>query len=102
MPNGSPYEHDKQDERLKLAVARVTETGLPLIYVNQVGGQDELVFDGALLRAQRRPAPRGASARRWRGGSLITAGSAARTSGWAAPPGEIAPAVEGLEASITR
>ena len=44
--NGSPYERDKVDVRLNLAVARVTETGLPLIYVNQVGGQDELVFDG--------------------------------------------------------
>lgn len=47
VPNGSPYERDKIDQRLQLAVARVTESGLPLIYVNQVGGQDELVFDGA-------------------------------------------------------
>ena len=46
IPNGSPFEHDKQDVRLNLAVARVTETGLPLVYGNQVGGQDELVFDG--------------------------------------------------------
>ena len=45
-PNGSPYERDKFDLRIQLAVQRVTETGLPLIYVNQVGGQDELVFDG--------------------------------------------------------
>jgi NAD+ synthase len=45
--NGSPYEKAKEDERLSLAVGRVTETGLPLVYVNQVGGQDELVFDGA-------------------------------------------------------
>ena len=44
--NGSPFDTDKQDVRLTHAVARVTETGLPLIYVNQVGGQDELVFDG--------------------------------------------------------
>ena len=34
------------DQRMNIAVARQTETGLPLIYVNQVGGQDELVFDG--------------------------------------------------------
>ena len=47
VPNGSPYWRDKADIRLNVAVARVTETGLPLIYVNQVGGQDELVFDGA-------------------------------------------------------
>ena len=45
--NGSPYEQDKWDLRLNLAVARATECRLPLIYVNQVGGQDELVFDGA-------------------------------------------------------
>jgi len=47
VPNGSPYHHNKEDIRINLAVARVTETGLPLIYVNQVGGQDELVFDGS-------------------------------------------------------
>lgn len=45
--NGSPFETGKTDERLNLAVARVTETGLPLIYVNQICGQDELVFDGS-------------------------------------------------------
>jgi NAD+ synthase len=47
VPNGSPYSRDKDDVRLNIAVARVTESDLPLIYVNQVGGQDELVFDGA-------------------------------------------------------
>ncbi len=47
VPNGSPYEWNKEDVRLNIAVARVTETDLPLAYLNQVGGQDELVFDGA-------------------------------------------------------
>jgi NAD+ synthase len=47
VPNGSPYWRDKSDVRLNVVIARVTEAGLPLIYVNQVGGQDELVFDGA-------------------------------------------------------
>lgn len=47
VPNGSPFEIDKANRRLELAVARVVESGLPLIYLNQVGGQDELVFDGA-------------------------------------------------------
>src|SRR5262244_3369910 len=47
VPNGSPYSRDKDDVRLNLAVARVTESGVPLVYVNQIGGQDELVFDGA-------------------------------------------------------
>src|ERR1700712_227121 len=46
VPNGSPYRRSLVDERLNVAVARVTETGLPMLYVNQVGGQDELVFDG--------------------------------------------------------
>ncbi|MEI6557342.1 MAG: NAD+ synthase [Rhodospirillaceae bacterium] len=44
--NGSPFETGKSGRRLELARARVGETGLPLLYVNQVGGQDELVFDG--------------------------------------------------------
>ena len=47
VPNGSPYARDKDDRALSIAVARVTESGLPLIYLNQLGGQDELVFDGA-------------------------------------------------------
>jgi len=47
VPNGSPYARDKNDLRLSVAVARVTESGLPLVYLNQVCGQDELVFDGA-------------------------------------------------------
>jgi NAD+ synthase len=47
VPNGSPYWRDKDDVRLNTAVARTTESSLPIIYINQVGGQDELVFDGA-------------------------------------------------------
>jgi NAD+ synthase len=47
VPNGSPYSREKDELRLNIAVARVTESGVPLIYVNQIGGQDELVFDGA-------------------------------------------------------
>ncbi|MHC1943343.1 NAD+ synthase [Bradyrhizobium sp. UFLA06-06] len=47
VPNGSPYARDKADLRLSIVVARVTESGLPLVYLNEVGGQDELIFDGA-------------------------------------------------------
>ena len=47
VPNGSPYWIDKQEVRYGVAETRVAETRLPLAYVNQVGGQDELVFDGA-------------------------------------------------------
>ncbi|MFM9942978.1 MAG: NAD+ synthase [Hyphomicrobiaceae bacterium] len=47
VPNGSPFEWNKDDVRINVAVARVVESELPLAYLNQVGGQDELVFDGA-------------------------------------------------------
>ncbi|WP_374569979.1 NAD+ synthase [Phenylobacterium sp.] len=46
VPNGSPFRVTADYERMDVAQARVEETGLPLVYVNQVGGQDELVFDG--------------------------------------------------------
>ncbi len=46
VPNGSPYYRDKRDVRLNHMVARVVETGLPLVYLNLVGGQDDQVFDG--------------------------------------------------------
>ena len=46
VPNGSPFELGKVDQRLALAFDRARETGLPMVYLNQVGGQDELVFDG--------------------------------------------------------
>ena len=47
VPNGSPYYRGKMQVRYQKAVSQVEESGLPLLYVNQVGGQDELVFDGA-------------------------------------------------------
>ncbi|HET7847840.1 MAG TPA: NAD+ synthase [Pseudolabrys sp.] len=46
VPNGSPYWRQKGDVRLNIAVARVSEQGIPMVYANLVGGQDELVFDG--------------------------------------------------------
>ncbi|MBI1495486.1 NAD+ synthase [Halocynthiibacter styelae] len=46
VPNGSPYFRNKMDVRYSHMMARVTETGLPLIYLNMVGGQDDQVFDG--------------------------------------------------------
>ena len=47
MPNGSPYHRGKMNIRQAVTVARVIETGLPLVYLNLVGGQDDQVFDGA-------------------------------------------------------
>ncbi len=52
VPNGSPFRRTSDDERLTVARERVAETGLPLVYVNQVGGQDELVFDGGSFALQ--------------------------------------------------
>ncbi len=47
VPNGSPYHRGKPSVRTNLMVARVIETGLPLVYLNMIGGQDDQVFDGA-------------------------------------------------------
>jgi NAD+ synthase len=96
VPNGSPYESNKIDERIQLAVARVSETDLPLIYVNQIGGQDELVFDGAsfvinpdrMLAAQMPSFRAGVTLTRWsRNGDA-----------WACERTPIAAPAEGLEA----
>ena len=46
VPNGSPYEVNKDDARLELVKQRAIEVGAPLAYVNMTGGQDDLVFDG--------------------------------------------------------
>jgi NAD+ synthase len=89
-PNGSPYEVGKGDRRLSVSVARVVETGLPMTYLNRVGGQDELVFDGAsfVLNGNRTLAHRLPD---WDEHVRLThwvRGSA----GWACEPGPIAPA----------
>jgi NAD+ synthase len=52
VPNGSPYRQTAEGERTKVVCERVREAGLPLVYVNQVGGQDELVFDGGSFAVQ--------------------------------------------------
>ena len=97
VPNGSPYEIDKCDARLSYAVARAKESGLPLIYVNQVGGQDELVFDGAsfvlgadcTLRAQ---------AASWREEVLVTRWRRDGERRWSCEAGGIARPEEGVAA----
>ena len=61
VPNASPYERGKDDVRLELVQRRAREAGAPLAYCNQVGGQDELVFDGdsILVSADGEPLARG-------------------------------------------
>ena len=86
-PNGSPFEVTKGDRRLAVAVARVSETGLPLVFLNRVGGQDELVFDGAsfVLNADRRLAHRLPD---WDDHVRITHWQRG-AGGWACTPGEV-------------
>lgn len=48
-PNGSPYHNKKHAMREEVLTARVKETGLPIVYVNQIGGQDDLVYDGGSM-----------------------------------------------------
>jgi NAD+ synthase len=93
--NGSPFEAEKHQARLDLAVSRCVETGLGFVFVNQVGGQDELVFEGAsfVMNADRSLAhvmpmfTEGLRITEWRrdGGKLVCAA------------GEIAPALPRLE-----
>jgi len=94
--NGSPFETDKTGQRLELAAARTGETGLPLLYVNQVGGQDELVFDGAsfALEAGGRLAARAPSFRE----HLLLTRWQRRDGGWRCAEGEVCPQAEGLAA----
>lgn len=65
--NSSPFEKDKHENRLGNAMARVVETNLPLIYVNQVGGQDDLVFDGGsfFLNADKESLAQGPFNKEW-------------------------------------
>ena len=50
--NGSPYARGRLDDRIGIARARIAESKLPMVYVNQVGGQDELIFDGGSFALQ--------------------------------------------------
>ena len=95
--NGSPFETDKLDERLNHAVARVKESGLPLVYVNLVGGQDEVVFDGASF-ALGADCALLAEAASWRPQVLLTDWRRAAGENWKCAPASIEPRPEGLEA----
>ena len=91
VPNGSPYWRGKTEHRLNIAVARVVESGLPLIYLNMVGGQDELVFDGAsfVLNADRSVGAQLPAFRETRGDDAVAArgrrAGAASTGRWRRP-----------------
>jgi NAD+ synthase len=95
--NGSPYEKNKQDERVSLAVSRVRESGLALLYVNQICGQDELVFDGASFALDRGRHLR-IQAPSWREAVVPTVWRLGEDDRWDVEPGSLVPPSEGLEA----
>jgi NAD+ synthase len=96
IPNGSPFEAGKSDVRVHHAVARVVESGLPLVYLNQIGGQDELVFDGGsfVMNADRTLAWQLPA---WREDIAITKWERS-AQGWICAPGKTAPIETGMAA----
>jgi NAD+ synthase len=95
VPNGSPYEVGKTDVRVQLGVQRVVESGLPFAYVNQVGGQDEVVYDGGsfVLGADRALKVQLASFRE----EVATVEFRRSDAGWECLPGKIAPELSDIE-----
>jgi NAD+ synthase len=95
VPNGSPYEVGKTEVRVQLGVHRVVESGLPFVYVNQVGGQDELIFDGGsfVLGADRALKAKLASFRE----EVATVEFRRGPKGWECLPAGIAPELSDIE-----
>src|SRR5258708_23355235 len=71
VPNASPYEVGKTDVRVQLGVKRVIESGLPFVYLNQVGGQDQLIFDRGSFLLGADPALKGKLASVRAGGATV-------------------------------
>lgn len=97
VPNGSPFTLNKRAQRENVAVARVVETGLPLLYVNQVGGQDELVFEGASF-ALNRGGQLAVQLPAWESCIAVTEWRR-ETEGWTCVGGPLAALEEGHEAA---
>jgi NAD+ synthase len=95
VPNASPYEVGKTDQRVQLGVKRVVESGLPLAYVNQVGGQDEVIYDGSsfVLGADRQLKAKLASFRE----EVATVEFRRNGRGWECQPAAIAPELSHIE-----
>ncbi|MDO5705460.1 MAG: NAD+ synthase [Paracoccus sp. (in: a-proteobacteria)] len=95
VPNGSPYHRNKLDLRMGHMVGRVIETGLPLVYLNLVGGQDDQIYDGASFvlnpggeKVVQLPAFAEAQ---------VTVDFTRTADGWRAQPGDMAPQPEEWE-----
>ncbi|MEQ1900138.1 MAG: NAD+ synthase [Devosia sp.] len=95
-PNGSPYWKNKQHTRLDLVRARVAEDNVPLLYLNQVGGQDELVFDGASFGVE--PGNRLAFQARSFEADFNVSDWERTASGWRCAKGEVIPLASVAEA----
>ena len=95
VPNGSPFEVGKFDQRVQLGVKRVIESGLPFAYVNQVGGQDEVIYDGGsfVLGADRQLKAKLASFRE----QIATVEFRRAGAKWECQPAAIAPELDELE-----
>lgn len=95
VPNASPYEVGKTDVRVQLGVRRVVESGLPFVYLNQVGGQDEVVYDGGsfALGADRALKVKLASFAE----QVTTVQFSRGEKGWEIAPGPIAPELGDIE-----
>ncbi len=98
--NGSPFEQGKYSERQSLGLARAKENAIPLIYVNQVGGQDELAFDGGAF-VLNRAGELTARAKSWQEGSFLTRwqqDSQGQSGGWICTTDKINDIAEGYDA----
>jgi NAD+ synthase len=98
--NGSPFELAKTNARYDLARARADEVGVPIVYVNLVGGQDELVFDGASF-AWNPGEGVGARAPAWEAGVTSTLWQRRGRSGWRCVTAPLAPEANGLDSIYT-
>jgi NAD+ synthase len=99
VPNASPYEVGKTDVRVQLGVQRVVESGLPFVYLNQVGGQDEVIYDGGsfALGADRKLKAKLASFREEVATIEFRRNGRGKGGGWECLPGPIAPELGGIE-----
>lgn len=106
VPNGSPYYRGKMDVRHQVVLRQVIESGLPLIYANQLGGQDELVFDGAsfafnadrTLAFQMGQFEEALSVSTWKRGHGAGGAQKGEPEGWFCENGHMASIAEGEEA----
>ncbi|MFV0384324.1 NAD+ synthase [Paracoccus sp. (in: a-proteobacteria)] len=95
VPNGSPYHREKLDLRMGHMVGRVIETGLPLVYVNLVGGQDDQLYDGASFVLN--PGGRKVVQLPPFAEAIVHVDFTRTHGGWHAEPGEMAPQPDAWE-----